>query len=201
MSEEGFLRREGLSRINDVQRGELFWGEVDLLLWDTGLQGPTIRLALEDFGLKVNLYPIGQARHVVRALSKGKDVPPYVILAVHGDGNGLPLPELGEELAAVQPFHRRITPQDIASFVDLPGAIVVSLGCDTGTDDFANAFLSGGVSAYIAPKGYPLGYASTLFSILLFYEIAQFRELPEALARINKWDEQMGLWKLWKGTE
>jgi hypothetical protein len=52
-----------------VLAGATHWATVDLI--DLGTDGVGIRSALEQFGVRVNRVPVGQARHLVAALSEG----------------------------------------------------------------------------------------------------------------------------------
>ncbi|HEV8637763.1 MAG TPA: hypothetical protein VG370_26380 [Chloroflexota bacterium] len=85
------LREEPCGRPSMVRRvaqGANWWTSVDLLVCEVGHEGAAIRAALEEMGVKVNLFPIGQARHVVNVLSGEECTAPYVILDTHGDSNG-----------------------------------------------------------------------------------------------------------------
>jgi hypothetical protein len=62
-------------------------------------------------------------------------------------------------------------PAAIARRINLPGRIVVSTACCTGSDAFGAAFLQGNVAAYIAPNGYPDGADAALFVPLLLHRI------------------------------
>ena len=40
--------------------------------------------------------------------------------------------------------------------------------------------------------------ASAVFPILLFYELTELRPLPDALERIQRWDAEMRMWRLFQ---
>ena len=44
-----------------VAAGETAWTSVDLVVCDSGHQGVAIRAGLEEMGVRVNLFPVGQA--------------------------------------------------------------------------------------------------------------------------------------------
>ncbi len=182
------------SRIREVQAGAPCWSEVDLIDIESG-SGDALRQALETFGLRVNRFPVGQARHLVQALA-GSQRAPFVILACHGDTGRIMLPELDPELERHQPFHHGVTPDALRTFAHFDGATVIATGCDTGHPDLVDAVLSAGASAYVAPDGAPFAYASFFAPVFLFYELAEQRTLPEAIQRLAAHDHELGMWRL-----
>ena len=118
------------SRIRDVQAGALAWTSLDLVDVESG-HGALTRPILESFGVRVNLFRVGQARHLVAALG-GEAAAPYVLLACHGDGGRIVLPELAEELERFQPFRGRCGPDDLRAFARLAGNTVIATGCEMG---------------------------------------------------------------------
>jgi len=182
------------SRIREVQAGATCWSEVDLIDIESGT-GDALRQALETFGLRVNRFPIGQARHLVQALSGGHRAP-FVILACHGDDGSIVLPELDPELERYQPFHEGVSPESLRSFARFDGATVLATGCDTGHPDLVSAVLGSGASAYVAPQGAPFGYASFFAPVFLFYELAEQRTLADAVQRLATHDRELGMWGL-----
>ena len=63
------MAEENARRKQAALAGATHWATVDLI--DLGTDGSDIRSALEQFGQRVNRFPIGQARHLVSALSEG----------------------------------------------------------------------------------------------------------------------------------
>lgn len=184
------------SRIRDVQAGVPHWGVVELIDVESGDVG-ALRPALEAFGLRVDRIPVGQARHLVHALSTGTRAP-FVVLACHGEDGAIVLPELADEIERDQPFHGRVAPADLGTFARFDGAIVISTGCGTGREDLANAVLAAGASAYVAPTGAPFGYASVVAPVLLFYELTEQRSLEHAVERLRAHDAELAMWTLYR---
>jgi hypothetical protein len=195
------------SMLSKVARGASSWTSVDLLdMGNVGYEATTVRAVLETLGVKVNLFPVGQAKHVVNVLGGRESTAPYVILAAHGDEGRFVLPELDPAVAATQPFDRYLTPADLASFVDLPGRTVISLGCSTGCEPLARAFLDHGCVAYVGPTGAPYGYSGVVFTTLLFYELTHHARasggeiepspLRESVERVRAHDDEMALFRL-----
>ncbi len=184
------------SMIRTVAKGASYWTSVDLV--EADMSGEAIRSVLESFGIKVNRFPVGRAQHVVNVLSGEESTAPYIILAMHGDHDQLLLPSLAEEIAATEHFHDALTPEDLHTFVDVPGRVVMSLGCETGTENLARAFLEHGCTAYIGPEGAPFGYASLFVPMFLFYELTERRSLPEAVERLRQHDQELAMWRLFQ---
>jgi len=195
-SEAAYWQTLRPSLILSVAKGASYWTSVDLL--DGDVWGAPIRTALEGFGIKVNRFPVGRGQHVLNVLSGEEATAPYVLLAMHGDQDQLLLPPLAEEIAATERFLDALTPQDLHSFVDLPGRVVISLGCETGTPNFAHAFLDHGCTAYLGPQGAPFGYASLFVPIFLFYELREGRSLEEAVERLHRHDQELAMWCLFQ---
>ena len=83
----------------------------------------------------------------------GRRATSFVILACHGDGGSIVLPELDGELERHQPFHDGVSPESLHSFARFDGATVVATGCDTGHPALVEAVLGAGASAYVAQSG------------------------------------------------
>ena len=196
--EEVWLAGLRPSRIREVQAGALAWTRVDIVDVDTG-EGAAIRPPLEAFGIGVNLLRVGQARQLVAALG-GQASAPFVVLACHGDQGAIVVPELAAEMERFQPFRRRCGPEELRGFARVPGSVVVATGCETGTPDLAEVFLSAGASAYVAPAGAPFGYASVFAPIFLFYELVERPSLEQAVQRLCAHDAELAMWRLFRST-
>jgi hypothetical protein len=183
----------GTSRVRAVEAGATSWAEVLLIELDN--QGPTLRSALEQYGLRVNLVRIGQARHLVAALAD-IGAAEYVLLSCHGHDGDILIPELSAELEAQQPFQRRLTPHLVSRYARLHNALVICTGCGTATDAMAQAMLTSGATGYLAPTGQPYGHAAFFAVTYLFYELTQGRDIHQALARLNQHDAELAMWRL-----
>src|SRR5215213_6091332 len=183
------------SQIRKVQAGATSWAEVVLIDIESGY-GSVLRSALETFGLRISRVPVGQARHLVQALSEHAGQQ-FIILACHGDERSLVLPELAPELERHQPFHRRLSPDNLRSFARFNGAAVIATGCDNGHPALALAVLDCGASSYVAPDGAPFGYASFFAPLDLFYELTEQRSLAEAVSRLRRHDNELGMWQFY----
>ncbi len=184
------------SRIDDVVGGALTWTEVDLVDIDDSSARP-LRDALEEFGIRVHYHPIGQSRHIVAALGSARQIAPFVILGCHGDEGRILLPELGEPIASEQPFTGLLGPDEVRRHLRLNGSFVVSIGCETGSPELADAFLDAGAGGYFAPQEAPDGHAAFLVAVLFFYELTAGKTVAEAAGRARGYDGATSMWRLW----
>ena len=196
MDEREHLASLRPSRIREVQAGAPSWAQVDIVDIDSG-DGDAVRTGLERFGIRTRRTHVGQARHLLAALTEDSDAE-YLLMLCHGDEGAIVLPELAEEVEQYQPFHGRITPDDLRGFARLDGRVVLATGCETGHPDLAQAFLDAGAAAYVAPTGAPFGYASYFAPISLFYDLTEQRTLEEAVAHLHQRDTELNMWHLYR---
>lgn len=186
-----------VSRIQEVIDGKLGWTEVDLLdINDRSAE--LVRNSLEEFGVRVNYFPIGQSRHLIAALGGERPVAPYVIVSCHGSDGRILLPELGGPMADAQPFLDELRPEHVREYLRIPGSTVICTGCDTGEETLAQAFLGAGAARYFAPTDSPEGHSAFLAVLLLFYEMTTGHDLHYAVDRVCGYDDELSMWKLWE---
>ncbi|WP_459547448.1 hypothetical protein [Nocardia sp. X0981] len=186
-----------IPRIEEVVGGELGWTGADLLAIDD----PSARLvrdSLEEFGIRVGYFPIGQSRHVLAALGGDRPIAPYVIVSCHGSDGRILLPELGGPVAEVQPFLDELEPEHVREYLRIPGSTVICTGCETGDEALAESFLEAGAGAHFAPTGSPDGHAAFVAVLLLCYELTAGHDLGHAVDRVRTYDKEMSMWKLWE---
>ncbi|WP_280387127.1 hypothetical protein [Nocardia wallacei] len=157
-----------------------------------------LRDVLEDFGIQVNYMSIGQARHLLAAFGGDRAVAPYVIVCCHGGDDVILMPELGGEVAAKQPFNSRLGPDEVRKYLRFPGSTVLCTGCDTGNPGLARAFLDAGARRYIAPSDAPYGHASVFAILLLFYELTAGRTVEQAFERLQSYDDELSMWRMYE---
>ena len=92
------------------------------------------------------------------------------------------------------------TAEELADIVRLPGKVVLSIGCASGSQEFADVFFSGGASAYIAPVISPFGHAAPVFVTLLFFALTQGRTLEDAVDIARAADPELAIWTLFTAT-
>ncbi|MCK2055945.1 hypothetical protein [Methylobacterium sp. 37f] len=140
-----------------------------------------LRALLESLGASVLLHLPGTPADVLLVLGAGGSPADHLVLSGHGDDEGFILGEYGPEIDTRCLTRGRLSPVTLAEHITLPGKVVVSTACETGTAAFGSAFLKGGVAAYIAPNGSPEGADAVLFVHRLFHQFLA-RRRPLALA-------------------
>jgi hypothetical protein len=170
---------------------------VDIIVLDLAFEALAVRSALELWNVQVTMHPVGEAKDLVSML-RGKGMRSTIIFLIgHGD-DGFVLPELNPDLEKDQPYHQRLTPEDLKEFLHLPGCTVISCCCSTGGTVYADSFLSGGCKAYIGPDGDPDGDAALFYSLHLAYEwICKGTDLKTAHQRAASHDSQTAMFKLY----
>jgi hypothetical protein len=108
--------------------------------------------------------------------------------------------EFGEGIDASTLEDGSMPPEVIARRISLPGKVFLSTACGMGSAAFGDAFLKGGVAAYIAPEGYPDGADAALFVHIFFQQIF-CRQMPvsSAVVTAQNYDEEYGMFKIFVG--
>lgn len=140
-----------------------------------------IRGALELFRLRVHMYLCVQKRNVLDVLAGRIPESKYVVLCCHGmdapSSAGTPS-QMSMGFHVVDDVTGKwektwfgLTPANIPSIVHLPGRTMISLGCASGREPFAQAFLRAGCRAYVGPEKEVDQDADALFAIGFFYHL------------------------------
>jgi len=145
-----------------------------------------LRNVLECFNYRVEIHRVGSRPQFLEIL--GGNIPTFrnVIISCHGDENGF-----------VIPSQRSLSATDLTQDVKLAGKRIVSLGCETGTEALASAFLSGGCEEYVAPTQGVKANAALLFAIHLFYFLREGMGMGDAVEGSRKHDSQCSRFRLW----
>lgn len=186
------------SMVRTVQQGASYWTSVDLVEMGDPSFGQALRGALETMRIRVNLFPIGTPQHLLNVLGGAEGNAPFLVLSgMYAEDDGsIPLPELAEPIAELQPFNGSLTVEQLRTVLDVPGRTVIALWGDMGRDDIAAAFREAGCNAYIGPVGCPFQHSALLFLTGLFYELTQQRDLQTAVAKLVAIDGELGMYRL-----
>lgn len=148
-----------------------------------------LRSILESLGAAVRFHLPGTAEDFLKCLGQGEDAPEYLIISGHGDEGGIVFGLFTTEVDTTALVEGSLPARSLWNRINLPGKVVLSTACRTGTEDFARFFLAGGVRAYIAPSDYPDGATIPLFLHRLFYELLHRKKpLNEALQQAETFD-------------
>lgn len=140
-----------------------------------------LRASLELFRLHAYLHFCVQKRNVVDLLAGNIPDSHYIVLCNHGLG-ATDMPDenpdamrmgfhVVDEADNYKSIDFALTPANIASFVRLPGRTVLALGCGSGREPLAQAFLESGCQAYIGALAPIDQDSTTLFAITFFYHL------------------------------
>jgi len=171
---------------------------VGVVGWGAGAgEAQLTRALLENLGAVVTLHQPGTPRDFLRVLGQGEAAGCALVICAHGDTNGFVFGDYAPGIDTSCLISGSMPAQAIAGNVRLPGRIVVSTACGTGTAPFAKAFIDGGVSAYMAPSGEPEGKDVPLFLHHLFHQLLCRGALVEAAyAHARSYDEQGAMFAL-----
>ena len=148
-----------------------------------GMQGlaESIRTFLEGQELHVQFYNLVQKRDVLKFFAGDFPLTRYAVICCHGSE----VADTGKQMS-FEVVHQKkdnyenaegweritfsLTPANIVQHVQGKGRTFISLACGSGHQDFADAFLKAGCSAFIAPQSaYVDTSAGLLFTAGFFY--------------------------------
>ena len=162
-------------------------------LGDVGHDAVFARALLEELGAVVHLHLIGTPGDFLKVLSRGSGAAPYLVISAHGEPTGIRFGEYAEGIDTSMLEDGILTPERIAETVDLPGCVVVNESCFGGEAALAEAFMRGGLGAYIGTvEPDPDACAWPLFLAHFFYELFHRRRTEREARRISAPDVESG---------
>lgn len=138
-----------------------------------------IRALLEQLGAVVHLVWIGTPGDFLEVLREGQTAP-YVVISCHGDDNGLCFGEYIPEIDTSMLVKGSLPPVSIAQAIHMPDRVVINTGCYGGSDAMVQAFMAGGLKAYIGATDAPAGTAIPLFIMHFFYQLFEKKATYQA---------------------
>lgn len=209
--EHAWLETQNVGRLRAILGGRLYWAKCDVVALDSTSDAAAVRAVLEQMGLNVRLFAVGQARHLARILSGDEGRCDYLILCGHGANGQLIVPDYrwrvtagqagtAEERtpsASGQPFGELVGPNEIRQVAHLDGTVVISTACGTGTREMAEAIRDAGAAAYLGPVGEPTGADVMLVLTHFFYQLSYEDGLWEAGQRSPIGVGSRQRWRLW----
>ncbi|MBN3786992.1 hypothetical protein [Burkholderia sp. Ac-20353] len=149
-----------------------------------------IRAVLESLGASVSLHLPGTPQDLLLVLGDTTTNSQYLIISGHGNQDGFVMGEYDEGIDVSLLTNGSLPPDALAGNMRLQGRVVVSTACETGTSAFGRAFVDGGASAYIAPRGLPDGADAALFVHRLFHMVlARRMSIRDALRKARTYDD------------
>ena len=148
-----------------------------------------IRSSLELYRLRAYLHFCVQKQNVLDFLGGRIPDSEDIVLCSHGLGSTDTKYECSGEMkmgfnvvdkveGKWESVEFALTPANIPELVNLPGRKVISLGCGSGREPLARAFLDSGCQAYIGPISPPDQDSAALFAITFFYHLLSSERDP-----------------------
>ena len=157
-----------------------------------------IRGLLENLGAAVSMHLLGTPSDLFVVLEQGESAPPFLIISGHGDENGFVFGEFGPEIDTSALVSGSLPAAAINGHVNLPGKVIVSTACSTGTPEFAAAFTKGGARAYIAPINDPDGPDALLFVHHFFHQcLARIAHVDSAFEHARNYDANSQMFRIY----
>jgi hypothetical protein len=157
------------------------------------------RLLIEQLGGTVHMHLCGTPGDFLKVIAQGKSAAPYMVIECHGVDEGLVFGEYADFIDTSMLADGNMPPAVIAEHVDLPGRIVINEACGGGEPPMAEAFMKGGLEAYIGTvEPIPDGSAGPLFIAHFFYQLHRVKcTAREAWERAAAYDKDSRLYVYW----
>jgi hypothetical protein len=148
----------------------------------SGHEAHAVRAAAECWGYAVTVTWLGTSRQLVDFFAARQRYD-LLVVSLHGDEEGLILPELAPEIAREQPYGSRISATQLAEFVSPVVPVAIASGCLLGTRSFADTYVSAGFQTYIAPPDYPSASGALMYILAFLYNLTSTGGDPMASHR------------------
>lgn len=151
---------------------------VTLVDFGSTLEALCLRSLLEAMGAQVTIYFVGAPQDLFAVLNQHDSPPDCLVLCRHGAEDGPVLGEYGAGIDTSRLLGRHLPARSLDGVIALPGTVVLSTACLSGSDAFGKAFIAGGVSLYAAPADQPDGTDVLLFAHQFFHALLVKRMAP-----------------------
>jgi hypothetical protein len=161
--------------------------------------GGLARDLIEELGGTAHLHLCGTPGDFLKVISQGEQAAPYLIVIVHGDDKGLVFGEYADFIDTSMLVEGRMPPECIATHINLPGRVVFNDACGAGEEPMAEAFMAGGLKAYIGSvEPIPDGTAGIMFIAHFFYKLWRGKcSEREAWEQAASYDKDSRLYVFW----
>ena len=103
-----------------------------------------VRSILENLVAAVTLHLPGTPSNFMLVLAQAANAPAYLVVCGHGTDDGFAFGDCGPGIETTMLVNGRLPAGALDGRVILPGSVVVSTACETGSDAFGAAFTKGG---------------------------------------------------------
>jgi len=158
---------------------------LSLIITSGSIESHAFRYIVELYNYRVETHWVGSRKELIKILSGEIPTHNIVVLDCHGDEDGI-IPGSGE---------RSLGAEELSRIVHLPGRLFVNMGCETGREHIAKAFIDGGCNHYIAPTEGIRGDATLFFCMHLFYYLVQGMTLEQAVEQSRKFDKHTAFYR------
>lgn len=149
------------------------------------------RQALEGLGAVTLFHNIGTPGDFLKVIGQEDSAPPYLVISGHGGEHGIEFGDYMEGIDVSMLIDGSLPSSSIAAHVKLSGCVIVNITCDGGSEEMADAFLSGGAKAYIGTDPNPNTAEHPLFIGHFFHSIIRRNRTPlEAWRKAAEYDQR-----------
>lgn len=136
------------------------------------------RYLLEELGAVTLFHSVGTPGDFLKVIAQDDSAPPYLVIASHGEEGGLHFGDFMEGIDISMLTAGCLPPRAISEHVKLAGCVIVNIACDGGSEEMADAFLSGGARAYIGTNPNPNAAEHPIFVGHFFHSIIRRNKTP-----------------------
>lgn len=167
--------------------------------WGVGEGGTLVRGLIEGLGGTAHLHLCGTPGDFLKVISQGEAAAPYLIILAHGNDDGLVFGEYTDFIDTSMLVKGSMPPECIAKHVNLPGRVVFNDACMAGEPPMAQAFMAGGLKAYIGSREPdPNGSAGIVFITHFLYKLWRAKcSGRDAWEQAAAYDKDSGLYVYW----
>ena len=150
------------------------------------------RRLLEGLGAVTLFHNIGTPEDFLKVIEQEESAPPYLVISGHGGDHGIQFgDDYMEGIDVSSLLGGSLPPSSISERVRLPGSVIVNITCDGGSQEMADAFLSGGAKAYIGTDPNPMTVEHPIFLGHFFHSIIRRNRTPfEAWEKAAAYDNR-----------
>ncbi len=173
---------------------------VEIVDFGTGGEGEVLRAILEELNCVVLCHWPGTPGDFLKVIGQGESCAPYLIVSGHGDDGNLILGEYASFIDTSMLMDGNRPPERLREHVCLPGCTVINTCCRGGARPLANAFMSGGLKAYIGAVEDVAGDAVPLLVTHFFYQLPRVgHSVRRAWKHAASYDRESRLFALYDG--
>jgi len=163
-------------------------------------EGELLRLLLESLNCVVLVHWPGTPEDFLRVIGQGESCAPYLLVCGHGDAGNLIFGDYADHIDTSMLVNGNLPPERIRERVSLPGCAVINTCCSGGVRSLAQAFMGGGLRAYMGAVEDVPGDAVPLYVAHFFHQLPRVRHsVRRAWRHAASYDAESRLFALYDG--